>query len=132
MLAFDAMSREVCTARRETTTTPLQGLVLLNDPQFIEAARVLAEKAIEQNETNSLTAAFKLAIGREPLARERNILQQLYDEQIALFKKDIDSAEKLLRVGESKFNSALPKEKLAAMTMVVNTLMNHDEFVMRR
>jgi hypothetical protein len=134
MLTFDAKSREVCTAKRETTTTPLQALVLLNDPQFIEASRVLAEKILSQNENlnSTLDAAFRIVLGREPKPREMEISKKLFEEQLAFFKSNTGPAEKLLSTGEHLRESKLSNEEVAAATMLVNTLMNHDEFVMKR
>jgi hypothetical protein len=135
MLSFDATSREVCTARREPTTSPMQALVLLNDPQFLEAARVLAEKIFsQQNETldSRIDEAFRFLLGREPKPREAEISQKLFDEQLALFNKNGSAAEKILSIGEHSRPSNLAKNKVAAMTILLNTLMNHDEFVMKR
>ncbi|MEO7299606.1 MAG: DUF1553 domain-containing protein [Verrucomicrobiota bacterium] len=131
MLIFDATSHEVCTAKRETTTTPLQALVLLNDPQFIEASRVIAEKII-RDESGSIENAFRSVVGRSPLPRENEILRQLYQEQLELFAKNGDAAKKYLATGEHARDAKLPEDRVAAMTVLVNTLMNYDEFVMKR
>jgi hypothetical protein len=88
MLTFDAMSREVCTARREATSTPLQSLVLLNDPQFVEAARVLAEQVLKRYPDDRAARnreAFRSLIGRSPDATESGILARLFTEQRDLF-----------------------------------------------
>jgi len=135
MLTFDAVTREVCTAKRETTATPLQALVLLNDPQFIEAARVLGESLLKQfpNDASARAAvAFKKLIGREPDATETKILIQLFTEQKELFAKDETSAKKLLATGESKFDQTLPPADFAATTLMVNAIMNFDEFIVER
>jgi hypothetical protein len=135
MLTFDAVTREVCTAKRETTATPLQALVLLNDPQFIEAARVLGENLLKQfpNDVNARSStAFKKLIGREPDATETKILGQLFNEQKNLFTNDVASAKKLLATGESKFDATLPPADFAATTLMVNAIMNFDEFIVER
>jgi hypothetical protein len=135
MLTFDAMTREVCTAKRETTATPLQALVLLNDPQFIEAARVLGEKLLKQfpNDVNARAhIAFKKLIGRAPDETETKILTQIFAEQKDLFAKDEAAAKKLLATGESKFDEALPSADFAATTLMVNAIMNFDEFIVER
>jgi hypothetical protein len=135
MLAFDATAREVCLARRETTTTPLQALVTLNDPQFVEAARVLAERLVREcgdDRDACLTKAFRLATGRQPQARELKILRQAYDEQLALFTQDPAAAEASLRVGEFPRDDSLPPARVAATMMLANALMNLDEFVTKR
>jgi Protein of unknown function (DUF1553)/Protein of unknown function (DUF1549)/Concanavalin A-like lectin/glucanases superfamily/Planctomycete cytochrome C len=135
MLTFDAVTREVCTAKRETTATPLQSLVLLNDPQFIEAARVLSEKLLKQfpnDEAARNRDAFRSLTGRSPDVTEAKILAQLFAEQTAVFAKDPDGAKKLLAVGESKRDETLPPAEFAAMTALVNAIMNFDEFVVER
>ncbi len=135
MLTFDAVSREVCTAKRETTLTPLQALVLLNDPQFIEAARVLGEKLLKQfpGDADARTrAAFRALTGRLPDATELKILGQLFTEQKDLFANDEPDATKLLGTGESKWDASLPRAEFAATTLMVNAIMNFDEFVVER
>jgi hypothetical protein len=135
MTTFDATSREVCTARRETTTTPLQALVLLNDPQFIEAARMLAERMWQEHHdqpTLCVEETFRTVLGRRPIAAEQTILRQLYDEQLHLFTADPASADKYLRTGEHPRVTQAPSAEIAALAVLANTLMNHDEFVMER
>jgi hypothetical protein len=135
MLTFDATSREVCTAGRESTSTPLQALVLLNDPQFVEAARVLAQRLLTDapaEESVRLERAFRLATGRRPEPREREILQRLYREQLALFEDRPDEAKQYLGTGEAPVAEGMPPEQLAATTVLASTLMNLDEFVMKR
>jgi len=135
MLTFDAMSREVCTARRESTATPLQSLVLLNDPQFVEASRVLGEKLLKQfpnDEAARNREAFRTLTGRGPDKIEAKILTQLYAEQKAEFVKNPGDAKKLLNVGESKSEDGLAPADSAAMTTLVNAIMNFDEFIVER
>jgi hypothetical protein len=135
MLTFDATSREVCTAKRESTATPLQSLVLLNDPQYVEAARVLAERVIEAGpaDTSSRIDAVALAVlAREPTPRERQILGSLWEEQRTWFRDHPEEATRLLSVGEKPRRETLPADELAALTMVAATCLNHDEFVMKR
>jgi hypothetical protein len=135
MLTFDAVSREVCTAKREVTTTPLQALVLLNDPQFVEASRVLAEhllRAYPKKGDERARGAFLALIGRYPDAAELGVLGQLFAEQRSLFSKDTAGAEKLLAIGESKRSTDLDPADFAATTMLVSAVMNFDEFVMKR
>jgi hypothetical protein len=135
MVTFDAMSREVCTAKRDVTATPLQSLVLLNDPQFVEAARVLAERAMKRfpdDEAGRNREAFRALIGRDPDAAEAAILARLFAEQKDLFARSLDDAAKLLGTGESEWDETLPRADFAAMTTVVNAIMNFDEFVVVR
>ena len=135
MLTFDAVTREVCTAKRETTATPLQSLVLLNDPQFIEAARVLGEKLLKEfpNDLDArIRSSFRSLTGRSPDEKETAVLGQLFAEQKDFYAKDADAAQKILATGESKWDDTLPQADFAATTMLVNAVMNFDEFVMER
>ena len=135
MLTFDALSREVCTAKRETTTTPLQALVLMNDPQFMEAARVLGERLLMEfpSDIDARTReAFRSLTGRLPDEKEIAVLRQLFDEQKSFYAKESGAADKLLATGESKWDEALPRADFAATTMLVSAIMNFDEFIMVR
>jgi hypothetical protein len=135
MLTFDAVSREVCTARREVTTTPLQALVLLNDPQFVESARVLAERLLASHRADAPArhrAAFRRLTGRMPDPREAALLGQLFAEQRAIFAAAPADAAAFLSTGASPWDRALPPADLAATTAVVSAIMNLDEFVVLR
>ncbi|MDQ3213715.1 MAG: DUF1553 domain-containing protein, partial [Acidobacteriota bacterium] len=135
MITFDAVSREVCTAKRDATATPLQSLVLLNDPQFVEAARVLAERVWKRHPDDAAARhrdAFRSLIGRPPDHVEADVLARLFAEQKDLFARKMGDAAKLLAVGESRADKALPQADLAAMTLVVNAIMNFDDFVVVR
>ena len=135
MMTFDAISREVCTAKRDVTATPLQALVLLNDPQFVEAARVLAERMLRRfpaSEDDRTREAFRALTGRRPDETEARILARLFTEQKNLFAKNLDEATRFLGVGDSAFDETLPRAELAAMTTVVNAIMNLEEFVVVR
>ena len=135
MLTFDAVSREVCTARREVTTTPLQALVLLNDPQFVEAARVLAERLLVRFPATRRRGIAPLSAGSpgaHPDAREAAVLAQLFGEQRAIFARTPADAEAFLSTGASAWNRALPRADFAATTAVASAIMNLDEFVVLR
>ncbi|MEP6916504.1 MAG: DUF1553 domain-containing protein, partial [Acidobacteriota bacterium] len=135
MATFDAVSREVCTAKRDVTATPLQSLVLLNDPQFVEAARVLAAQLVKRFRSDDVARnreAFRALVGRAPDETESDILARLFAEQRELFARNSGDAAKLLAVGESKSDETLPPVVVAAMTTVVNAIMNYDEFVVLR
>ncbi|HSH93601.1 MAG TPA: DUF1553 domain-containing protein [Roseimicrobium sp.] len=135
MLSFDATSREVCTAKRDVTTTPLQALVLLNDVQFIEAARVLGEKLLKEqpaDESQRIETAFRILTGRRPEKQERVILGQLVKEQREYFSGKPEAADRLLAMGERSRDKSLPAVDAAVTTVLVSALMNHDEFVMER
>lgn len=135
MVIFDAPTREVCTARRETTATPLQALVLLDDPQFVEAARALAEQSIRQcggDIDAGILHSFRLATGRAPQAAERAILRRLYDEQLALFTADPAAAQRYLKTGQRPADPSVPPVRLAAAAVLASALMNLDEFITER
>jgi hypothetical protein len=135
MLTFDAMSREVCTAKRDATATPLQSLVLLNDPQFIEASRVLGEKLLKQfpkDESARNREAFRALTGRAPDKTERNSFATFRRATRAVQVSRRRCAKKLLDTGESKWDKTLPPVEFAAMTTLVNAIMNFDEFVVQR
>jgi hypothetical protein len=130
MTTFDTADRETCVARRETTTTPLQALVLLNDTQFVEAARVLAEDAMtgHRGEAKAIVVAFRRLIGRAPTDREKKILKETFDEQRAIFAAAPDEATAYTKLGERPVRDGVDRVKLAAMTAVVQLIMNFDEF----
>ncbi len=135
MLTFDATSREVCTAKRETTTTPLQALVLLNDPQFLEAARALAEQMFRIHPDNPdarMADTFRRLLGRSPSPAERRVLARLLSEQMDHFKSHPESAAEYLAIGTRPPDVGPLPADLAAMAVLTSALMNHDEFVMQR
>jgi hypothetical protein len=132
MSTFDAPSRESCMVRRERTNTPLQALLLMNDHQFVECARIMAERGMKSGGTNNESRAaflFKLATARTPDARESAELVSLFTDQYAIFKADASRAKKLLAVGETKADATLDASELAAWTMVANTILNLDEVI---
>jgi hypothetical protein len=132
LTTFDAPDREKCTARRTITNTPLQALVLLNDPTYVEASRVLAEKTISQagrDPEKRLDFAFRLATDRKPLPQERAVLLTLAREELAEYRRDKTSAIKLIGVGEAKRNPKLDPAELAAWTTVASTILNMDETI---
>jgi hypothetical protein len=133
MILFDAPDRQVCTARRETTNTPLQALVLWNDPTFVEAARQLASQALLAETSDSLRARFifRRILGREPANNELNILQQLLARQRSRYRRDTAAAQQLLRVGESTHQTADDAAELAAWTLVAHAVLNLDEALSR-
>ncbi len=129
---FNAPSREVCTVRRERTNTPLQALVTLNDPQFVEAARSLAQAALahggETAEHKIDYVALRL-LARSFRPEELAVVQASLAKLSAYYQSNPDEASRLLSVGESKADAALAPGTLAAWTMLANELMNLDEFL---
>ena len=130
--AFDAPSREACTVRRARTNTPLQALVLLNDKQYVEAARKLAERMMTEGGAappQRLEYGFRLGTSRKPTAEEAAVLLKVYESHLADFQKDAGLAEKLLATGEAPRNASLNISELAAFAMVGNLILNLDETV---
>jgi hypothetical protein len=152
MLTLDAAKRDVCQVKRERTSSPLQALVLLNGPQFIEAGRKLSESlmskhssvvengqdsgsAAEEGSGDSMSAIatdlFRVMTSRQPTEQELKIIESLYRQQQTAFAANEADATKLLDIGETKSKTDRPVE-LAAWTAVANTLMSFDECVMKR
>ena len=135
MVTFDAADRSVCAAKRQSTSTPLQALALLNDTQFLEASRFLAERMIKEggsNPSDQLAWAFRVATGRAASIREIAILEQLVEEQRSLFTANPEEATRLLSIGERPRDSTIPEQDLAPMTIAAQAILNHDEAVTRR
>ena len=132
LATFDAPDRETCTVRRARTNTPLQALVLMNDPTYVEASRKLAEHMmIEGGETDDarIIFAFRMSMSRTPTAAEIAVLKQIHDRQLAVFQKDPEAAKKLLAVGDSPRNEKLDQADLAAWSNVASIVLNLDEAI---
>ncbi|MBY0231986.1 MAG: DUF1553 domain-containing protein, partial [Gemmataceae bacterium] len=130
LLAFDAPSREECTAERPRSNTPQQALVLLNDPTYVEAARVLAVRVMRQKEADRLEWAWRAVLGRGPREAEARIVRALFDKHLAEFKADPAGAAALLSIGQSKETDG-DKAALAAWTSVARVLLNLHETITR-
>ena len=131
MSAFDAPDRETCVIRRARTNTPLQALVLLNDPTYVEAARTFAERIIHHNgdDTERLNFAFRSAVARRPAAAEHAVVHDLLAAARKRFTVQPDAANKLLTVGSSKVDATIEAGELAAWTSVASILLNLDETI---
>ena len=132
MTTFDASTREQCTVKRQSTTTPMQALVLLNDPQYIESSRLIAERMLEEggDEVESrIQFAFRLATSRRATNKELNILRELFNTEQAEFKDNPDAAYSLLKIGEYGRDENLDAIELAAYTTVANTILNLSEAI---
>src|SRR5205085_3629550 len=128
MLNFDALKRDTCTATRATTTTPLQALTLLNDPAYVECAKMLGQRMLKDREAlgsardlkkpeedaKRLAYGFRLCTSRPPTDEEVQILRKLLDDQRAHFKANADAAKKLLAVGDAKIDESLVPAEAAA------------------
>lgn len=129
MITFDVPDRNMCTVKRQSTTTPLQPLVMLNDPQYLEAARVLAKRVIySENEDVELQIkrAFRLLTSRLPKPQELKSLKKLYLDEKKRFEDEPENMKHLLNMGAYKFNEGLMNSKVAALTVVNNIIMNFD------
>jgi hypothetical protein len=132
MATFDAPNREVCTVRRERTNTPLQALVMLNDVQFVEAARAVAQRVMSEGGERldtRLRYAFRLVTGRSASPEEIGVLREAYQQQEERFAADPSAAESLLSVGESKRDERLNAVEHAAWTGVASILLNLSETI---
>jgi hypothetical protein len=129
MEVFNAPTREACTVRRERTNTPLQALVTLNDPQFVEAARRLAQLVLKDNHDSSAAIAElgERVLLRPLSAEETKVVAQTESDLEAEFVIQPENAKSFLSIGESKADNALPAPKLAAFTMIASQLLNLDE-----
>jgi len=134
MMAFDTPTREACTAQRQSTNTPLQALVLLNDVQYVEAMRVLAQRVIleRQGDEARIERGFRLLTGRAPSEAESARLKELLETQRALFNAAPKDAESLLAVGQFKRNESIDATEHAAVTVVMHAILNLDATTWRR
>lgn len=130
---FDAPSREKCTIRRSRTNTPLQALVVLNDPQYVEAARELAARVIdsEADLAKRITQAYRLAAGVRPSQRTLQQLIEAYQDELQAFQQSPESAEKFLSIGDLPRTSDAPAPEHAAMTIVCSIILNLDATLSR-
>ena len=134
LITFDAPDREKCTARRAVTNTPLQALVLMNDPTYVEAARVLAQRMIHEGGPDPIKRiryGFRLATTRDPQPKEVQVLRDMERAALLNYRLHKDAALKLDSVGESKVDAAVDASELAAWTTVASTMLNLDETITR-
>lgn len=132
LMVFDAPTRDTCTARRPRTNTPLQALALMNDEQYIEAARKLAERILKEGGPSPelrVAYGFHLVTARRPEPGEVTVLLRVLERSRERFQRDRTAAEQLLAVGESPKNSQLDLLEHAAYTLVANLLLNLDETI---
>ncbi|MGB7328763.1 MAG: DUF1553 domain-containing protein [Rubripirellula sp.] len=137
MMTLDAPSRDVCRVSRERTASPLQAFVMLNGPQYVEAARGFAEVLAKKYAGDTLgsagvTEAFLAITSRQANGNEQQVLEELYVKQKSYFDADPARATELLRVGDSAFDKNLPGSSVAAMTVVIGTLLNYDGSMVKR
>jgi hypothetical protein len=133
MNTFDAPSRSFCLVQRQQTSTPLQALVLLNDPQFVEAAKVVSERVFKKHfhVKSQVTYMYQLLTGHQPTAKEVPILIKLYQKEYEKFKQHPEKMTGWLKAGEYML-AQHDKAALAAGTVVASTIMNSDAFITKR
>jgi hypothetical protein len=132
LTTFDAPSRESCTVRRERTNTPLQALLLMNEPQYVESARFLATRAMREagsTPQERITYLFRLATARTPEPQELEEITSAYNDFLATYRGNPDAAQLLIRVGDVPPDGSLDAAELAAWTMVGNLILNLDEVI---
>jgi hypothetical protein len=135
MMTFDAADRSYCTARRQSTSTPLQALALLNDVQITEAAKRVGQRMFKEGGPTAdsrIAYVFRLMTSLDPSPGQLDTLRKLYDEQREIFAADPASAQNLLNTGETKVDAGLDKADLAAGTVLAEALFNFDDTMMRR
>lgn len=135
MMVFDTSTRDVCSARRQVTNTPLQPLVMLNDPQFVEAARKLGERIVKNGgETDESRAywAYREVTGNTPTSQQLPLLTGIIAEQRGFFQSTPTDAEAFLKIGDSPADPTLDKIESATFAMLAQALLNLDAFIMER
>ena len=128
---FDASNRDQCEVRRLNTNTPLQALVMMNDPTVLEASRVLAAKLMNENNSvdQKIELAFRVIVCRKPTEKELSILKSYWNDELNNFKGDNQKAEKILGVGEYPMPEHADKIMLASMMQVITTIYNLEETI---
>jgi hypothetical protein len=131
MIVFDASSRDHCEVKRQKTNTPLQALIMLNDPAVLEASRVLAERMTARNLSTEakIRELFQRIVCREPTANELRLLLEYYDTELVKFKKDKIKAQKVLNAGELAHEKSVKVEQAAALMQVISTIYNMEETI---
>ena len=132
MIIFDTPNRDLCSVKRTLTSSPLQALLLLNDPQYIEAARVMAENSIlstNENMDKKLSVIFRKITGRVINDRELETLQRFYVEEKENFYKNPKKALAYLKTGEKPINRKIAVINTAALATVISGLMNTAEAI---
>lgn len=134
LVTFDAPDRETCTVKRARTNTPLQALILMNDPTYIEAHRKLAERILLHGGSTTeerIQSLFQRVLSRPATAQELATVQGILDKQLARYREHPEKAEELLKVGEYPLNPELNSTELASWTMTAGTILNLDEAISR-
>jgi hypothetical protein len=131
MLVFDGSNRDQCEVNRMRTNTPLQALVILNDPLVVESARVFAERLMQQSSTpeEKIITAFRSIVCRKPKDEELTMLLKYYNEEVATYTASPEDAKKFINAGEYPSAGIRDVVSLAALMQVVHTIYNMDESI---
>ena len=131
MAIFDASNRDQCEVKRSQTNTPLQALVMMNDPVVWEASRVLAQNLLKEHsdENKKIEKAFRLIVCRKPSKKEMDVLSDYYGNELTLFSDKTLDAGKALTVGEYPLDKSADKNKLAALMKTISTIYNLEETI---
>ena len=131
-VTLDAPTREFCVSQRAKTSTPLQSLVLMNDPVFVEAARAFAQRILAEpnlDDTARVVFAWRLALTRSPNAAERSILTRMLEQQQTTYRNDMEAAKRLVAIGDLPKPANLDDRELAAWTAFSNVILNLNETI---
>jgi Protein of unknown function (DUF1553)/Protein of unknown function (DUF1549)/Planctomycete cytochrome C len=133
MIMFDASNRDQCEVKRLKTNTPLQALIMMNDPAVLEASRVLAQQLVSElsSADEKINKAFRLIICRQPSATEKKILKEYYDEQLQLFQQNKLNASVTIKVGEYPINKQVDEKLVAATMKTISTIYNMEEAIVK-
>ena len=134
MIIFDAATREQCAVERQSTSTPMQALVLLNDPQFTETSRLMAQRMLVEGGAElqaRIEFAFRLATSRQPTQDELALLTELFNDQFEVFAAEPERAARYLKVGEYGYQHKLDVIELASYTVIANTILNLAETILK-
>jgi hypothetical protein len=131
MLMFDASNRDQCEVKRLRTNTPLQALLLLNDPTILEASRVFAQSLLKEKSApeEKITKAFRSIVCRDAKPAELDLLVRYFDEEKARFSQSPGKAKQLIKAGEYPLSDSVDAISLAALMQVVHTIYNMEEAI---
>ena len=135
MMTLDAAKREVCSVARERTSNPLHAIVLLNDPQYIEAARKMGENLVKEfgdDHQAAFAHAFRALTSRHANQAELDVISHSFKQQLTYFQAHPEETQQFLNTGDAQRDTELPAGQVAAMGMVINLLLNYDECVVRQ
>jgi len=133
MMMFDASNRDQCEVKRLQTNTPLQALIMMNDPAVLEAARAFSQKLETESSsvTDKITTAFRSIISRKPTSNEQKILSDYYNEQLQGFQQKKLNAATTLQVGEYHWNNELRMDEVAALMKTISMIYNLEEAMVK-